>query len=205
MLAATGGSNAHRGAIWALGPARRRRRDRAPLGATAAGIGGRGGRHRAAIADQRSHRRPRRVTASGRRTRYGVGGRARARRRPASRMSLGVGAAGAPRGARAWACRRPAPGSTRCWRSWPASTTPACFIAAASRRSQAAQAGAARARGGRYRQHRPDARALQRLACASSCARWASPGGSADLLAATLFLDRLERESAQPRPQLRRV
>ena len=187
MFAATCGVNTHRGAIWALG-----------LLVAAAAIGGRGRtaarsarhgrRHRPHEPDAVSHR-PTTATAAPRCMRYGVGG------------ARGQAAAGFPHvltwrsgarcGARARRAgdlrppRRTARGHGRARRHLPA----------ASRRSEAlaiARNGAQR-RSCRRRQCHADGR--RRLAIGSTgalLARNASPGGSADLLAAALFLDRLD-------------
>ncbi|WP_406694288.1 triphosphoribosyl-dephospho-CoA synthase [Singulisphaera sp. Ch08] len=189
MLAATDGSNAHRGAIWALGllvaAAAQRRSDRRPasLGEAAAVLAR---LPDTGLATDRPADRP---LSPGERAhlRYGVAGargEAQAAFPHAIRVALPVLRAARARGASEDCARLDALMAIM------ASLDDTCLLHRGGRAAlEAAKAGARavlRAGGAGEcagRQH------LDRLH-ADLMARWASPGGSADLLAVTLFLDR---------------
>lgn len=196
MLAATGGSNAHRGAIWALGlltaaAARCRSiRDPARLGEAAAALAR---LPDTGLADDRPADRP---LSHGDRARLkygaaGARGEAQAAFPHATRVGLPALRAARERGVSEDRARLDALMAIM------AELDDTCLLHRGGRAAlDAAKAGARavlRAGGtgtpaGRQR--------LDRLHD-ELMARWASPGGSADLLAVTLFLDRFE---AEPRP-----
>ena len=186
MLAATDGSNAHRGAIWALGllvAAAARRRSETKRGPHR----GRGGRARAA-AGPVCHPGP---PSNGERARLrfgaaGARGEAQAAFPHAIRVGLPALRAARDRGVPEDCARLDALMAIM------ASLDDTCLLhrggpaaleaAKAGARAVLAAGGTA-APAGLERLHRLHAELM---------ALWASPGGSADLLAVTLFLDRLE-------------
>jgi triphosphoribosyl-dephospho-CoA synthase len=184
MLMATDGSNAHRGAIWALGllvtaAAQRWERNAARIAAAAAAL--------ARLPDRFAPSRP--SNGEQARLRYGAAG-ARGEARAAFPHVIGVGLpalhAALDRGApedRAqldalMAIMASLDDTCLLHRGGPA----ALQTAKAGARAVLAAGGTA-APAGMERLHRLHARLM---------ALWASPGGSADLLGVTLFLDRLE-------------
>jgi triphosphoribosyl-dephospho-CoA synthase len=190
MLAATGGSNAHRGAIWALGllvaAAARRRSDRNPtsLGAAAAALA------RLPDTGLAACRPADRPTSHGEwaRLSYGAAG-ARGEAQAAFPHAVWVGLpmlrAARDRGATEDCARLDALMAIM------ASLDDTCLLhrggpaaleAAKAGARAVLDAGGTGMPAGRQR--------LDRLH-SELMARWASPGGSADLLSVTLFLDRL--------------
>jgi triphosphoribosyl-dephospho-CoA synthase len=189
MLMATGGSNAHRGAIWALGllvaAAARRRQERsaARIAGAAAAI--------SRLPDRFSHRRP---PSNGEkaRVRFGAAG-ARGEAQAAFPHAIHVGLP-ALRTARG----RGVPEDCARLDALMAIMSRLDDTCLLHRGGQAALetakagaravlvAGGTATPGGMERLHRLHAELM---------ALWASPGGSADLLGVTLFLDRLERGS----------
>jgi triphosphoribosyl-dephospho-CoA synthase len=188
MLAATDGSNAHRGAIWALGllvaAAAHRRSDRNATGIAA---------EAAALARLPDRFAPR-ALSNGEwvRLRFGTAGargEARAAFPHAIRVGLPTLRAARGRGVPEDCARLDALMAIM------ASLDDTCLLhrggfaaletAKAGAQSVLATGGTA-ALAGHERLHRLHTELM---------ARWASPGGSADLLAVTLFLDRLERGS----------
>jgi triphosphoribosyl-dephospho-CoA synthase len=186
MLASTHGSNAHRGAIWALGllvaAAARRRSERSAARLAAAA---------AALARLPDRFAPPRPPSNGERarSRFGALG-ARGEAQAAFRHAVGVGLP-ALRAARARGvledCAR-----LDALLAIMASLDDTCLLHRGGPAAlQAAKVGAlavlaaggTAAPAGLVRLHRLHAELM---------GRWASPGGSADLLAVTLFLDRLE-------------
>jgi triphosphoribosyl-dephospho-CoA synthase len=189
MLLATGGGNAHRGAIWALGllvaAAARRRSERnaVPIANAAAAL--------ARLPDRFAHSRP---PSNGEwaRLRFGAAGaRGEARESFPHAIHVGLPALRAARG-------RGVPED--CARldaliAIMASLDDTCLLhrgglaaletAKAGARAVLA-AGGTETQAGMERLHRLHAELMT---------LWASPGGSADLLGVTLFLDRLESES----------
>jgi triphosphoribosyl-dephospho-CoA synthase len=185
MLEATGGCNAHRGAIWALGlliaGAAQRRSDR-----NAAGIAA----HAAALARLPDRFAPHPLSHGERaRLRFGAAG-ARGEAQAAFPHATGVGLPtlrearerGVPED-----CAR-----LNALMAIMASLDDTCLLHRGGQAAlQAAKAGAravlaaggTAAPAGQQRLHRLHTELM---------ARWASPGGSADLLSVTLFLDRLE-------------
>jgi triphosphoribosyl-dephospho-CoA synthase len=190
MLAATGGSNAHRGAIWALGllvaAAAQRRSDRKPasVGAAAAALA------RMPDTGQSTRQPADRPLSHGERAhlRYGAAGargEAQAAFPHAIRVGLPVLRAARAQGMPEDCARLDALMAIM------ASLDDTCLLHRGGPAALAAAKAGARAvlnaggpgvPAGRQR--------LDRLH-AELMARWASPGGSADLLAVTLFLDRL--------------
>jgi triphosphoribosyl-dephospho-CoA synthase len=205
MTAATGGSNAHRGAIWALGllvaAAARRRSDRNASGLAAAA---------AALARLPDRFAPRSLSNGERaRLRFGAAGargEARAGFPHAVRLGLPALRAARARGMPEDRARLDALLAIM------ASLDDTCLLhrggpaalgAAKAGARAVLTAGGTAAPAGLRRLHRLHAELM---------ARWASPGGSADLLSVTLFLDRLEggsppahspTESAHGNPELR--
>jgi triphosphoribosyl-dephospho-CoA synthase len=191
MLAATGGSNAHRGAIWALGllvaAAAQRGSDRkaAGLGAAAAALA------RLPDTGMATCRPANRPPSHGERARLkygaaGARGEAQAAFPHAIRVGLPVLRAARARGVPEDCARLDALMAIM------ASLDDTCLLhrggpaaleAAKAGARAVLHAGGTGLPAGRQR--------LDRLH-AELMARWASPGGSADLLAVTLFLDRLE-------------
>jgi triphosphoribosyl-dephospho-CoA synthase len=190
MLAATGGSNAHRGAIWALGllvaaAARRRSDGAASLGAAAAALA------RLPDTGMAAGRPADRPLSHGERARlrFGAGGargEAQAAFPHAIRVGLPVLRAARARGVPEDCARLDALVAIM------ASLDDTCLLhrggPAALEAAKAGARGVLNAGGTGVPAGR---RRLDRLH-AELMARWASPGGSADLLAVTLFLDRLE-------------
>ncbi|MGK9236246.1 triphosphoribosyl-dephospho-CoA synthase [Inquilinus limosus] len=188
MLAATSGSNAHRGAIWALGlllagtviagPAGPRR-----IAATAAAI--------ARWPDRFAPHRP----SNGERVRQahgaaGARGEARAGFPHIVDVALPALRAGRAAGATEEEARLDALMAIM------ASLDDTCLLHRGGRPAlQAAQSGARSVltAGGTAS---PAGRAALAALDADLLARWVSPGGSADLLAAALFLDRIDRSFA---------
>jgi triphosphoribosyl-dephospho-CoA synthase len=196
MLAATGGSNAHRGAIWALGllvaAAARRRSDRKPasLGAAAAVL--------ARLPDTGKAGRPAdRPPSHGERARLrygavGARGEAQAAFPHAIRVGLPMLRAARARGVPEDCARLDALMAIM------ATLDDTCLLhrggraaleAAKARARAVLRAGGTGVPAGQQRLNRLHVELM---------ARWASPGGSADLLAVTLFLDRLERRFQKP-------
>jgi len=188
MLEATGGSNAHRGAIWALGllvtAAAQRRSDRNPAHIAAA----------AAALARLPDRFARRPLSNGERIRlrFGTAG-ARGEAQAAFPHAIGVGLptlrAARARGVPEDCARLDALMAIM------ASLDDTCLLhrggsAALETAKTGARAvlaaGGTVAPAGLERLHRLHTKLM---------ALWASPGGSADLLGVTLFLDRLEGES----------
>ena len=200
MLAATGGSNAHRGAIWALGllvaAAARRSSDgnTASLAAAAAALA------RLPVMGIATCRPADRALSHGEqvRLRYGAAGargEAQAAFPHAVRIGLPVLRAARARGMPEDCARLDALMAIM------ASLDDTCLLHRGGPAALEAAKGGARAvlnAGGTGvpagRRH------LDRLH-AELMARWASPGGSADLLAVTLFLDRLEAGPHSATPQ----
>jgi triphosphoribosyl-dephospho-CoA synthase len=193
MLAATGGSNSHRGAIWVLGllvaGAAMDPRD-----ATAAGVTARA----AALARQGDRLATRRASHGSRAcARYGVGG-ARAQAASGFPHVVGVGLpslqAARRRGVGEDEARLDALLAIMC------TLDDTCLLHRGGREALgAARRGAAavlRSGGSSTVAGREALRALE----ASMLAHRASPGGSADLLAAVLFLDRLGEGRQWSRP-----
>jgi triphosphoribosyl-dephospho-CoA synthase len=193
MREATGGSNAHRGAIWALGllvAAAAQRGARAGLAGLAPAA--------AALARLPDRFAPRRLSHGERaRAAFGVSGargEARAGFPHAFRVGLPALRAARARGVPEGRARLDAllaimaslDDTCLLHRGGPA----ALGAARAGARAVLAAGGTAAAAGRRR---------LGRLH-ADLMALWASPGGSADLLAATLFLDRLESGFLRPTP-----
>jgi triphosphoribosyl-dephospho-CoA synthase len=186
MLAATGGGNAHRGAIWALGllvaaAAQRSERNAARIAAAAAAL--------ARLPDRFAPPRPLLSNGDRARLRFGAAGargEAQAAFPHAIRVGLPALRAARGRGAPEDCARLDALMAIM------ASLDDTCLLhrggvaaletAKAGARAVLAAGGTA-APAGRERLHRLDAELM---------ALWASPGGSADLLGVTLFLDRLE-------------
>jgi triphosphoribosyl-dephospho-CoA synthase len=189
MLAATDGSNAHRGAIWALGllvaaaAQCRSERNAARIAAAAAAL--------ARLPDRFAPRRP---LTNGERARLrfgaaGARGEAQAAFPHAIRIGLPALRAARDRGVPENCARLDALMAIM------ASLDDTCLLhrggpaalEAAKRGALAVlAAGGTAAPAGIERMHQLHAELM---------ALWASPGGSADLLAVTLFLDRLERSS----------
>jgi triphosphoribosyl-dephospho-CoA synthase len=190
MLAATGGSNAHRGAIWALGllvaAAARRRSDRKPasLGAAAAALA------RLPDTGMAAGRPAGRPSSHGERARLrfgaaGARGEAQAAFPHAIRVGLPV-LRGARRGVAEDCARLDALMAIM------ASLDDTCLLHRGGRAAlETAKAGARAVLDAGGTGVSAGRQRLDRLH-AELMARWASPGGSADLLAVTLFLDRLE-------------
>ena len=185
MMAATDGGNAHRGAIWALGllvaaaAQRRSERNADRIAAEAAAL--------ARLPDRFA---PRPLSNGERaRLRFGAAG-ARGEAQAAFPHAIRVGLPTLARRV-AEGCRKTARDLMPSWPSWPVSTIPACSIAAVLPRSRRPKRVLEPCSPRAGRQHRLGWRRLHRLH-AELMALWASPGGSADLLAVTLFLDRLE-------------
>ncbi|MGK9169951.1 triphosphoribosyl-dephospho-CoA synthase [Inquilinus limosus] len=189
MLAATGGSNAHRGAIWALGL----------LLAGTVIAGPTGPRRIAAVAaaiaqwpDRLAPQHP----SNGERVRQahgaaGARGEARAGFPHAIAIALPALRASRAAGAAEEEARLDALMAIM------ASLDDTCLLHRGGRPAlEAAQAGARAvlAGGGTAT---PAGRAALQALDADLLARWVSPGGSADLLAATLFLDRIDRSFAR--------
>jgi triphosphoribosyl-dephospho-CoA synthase len=186
MLAATDGSNAHRGAIWALGllvaaaAQRRSERNAARITATAAGL--------ARLPDQFAPRPP--SNGARVRLRFGATG-ARGEAQGAFPHVLGLGLptlrAARDRGVPEDCARLDALMAIM------ATLDDTCLLhrgGVAALATAKAGARAVLARGGTA-----TPAGLERLdrLHAELMTLWASPGGSADLLSVTLFLDRLER------------
>src|SRR5271166_3122059 len=193
MLAATDGSNAHRGAIWALGllaAAAQRCSNRSPAGIAAASAA------LARLPDRMAPRLPSHGECA--RLKFGAAGargEAQAGFPHAILIGLPTLRAARGRGVREDCARLDALMAIM------ASLDDTCLLHRGGRAAlQAAKAGAwdVLAEGGTaspaglQRLHRLHDE-LMRL--------WASPGGSADLLAATLFLDRLEGGSRSVNPR----
>jgi triphosphoribosyl-dephospho-CoA synthase len=185
MLEATGGSNAHRGAIWSLGllvaaATQRSERNAARIAAAAAVL--------ARLPDKFAPARP---VSNGERARLrfgaaGARGEAQAAFPHAIRVGLPALRAARDRGAAEDCARLDAlmavmanlDDTCLLHRGGPAA------VQTAKRGARAVlAAGGTAAPAGVKRLHRLHAELMT---------RWASPGGSADLLAVTLFLDRLE-------------
>ena len=188
MMAATGGSNAHRGAIWALGlllagtviagPAGPRR-----IAATAAAIARRPDR----FAPQASSHGDQVRQAHGA---AGARGEARTGFPHVIAIALPALRDGRAAGATETEARLDALLAIM------ASLDDTCLLHRGGRPAlEAAQAGARAvlAAGGTAT---PAGRAALQALDADLLARWVSPGGSADLLAAALFLDRIDRSFA---------
>jgi triphosphoribosyl-dephospho-CoA synthase len=190
MLAATGGSNAHRGAIWALGllvaAAARRGSDRKParLGAAAAALARLPDTGMAAC---RSANRP---PSHGERARLrygaaGARGEAQAAFPHAVRIGLTMLRAARARGGPEDCARLDALMAIM------ANLDDTCLLYRGGRAAlEAAKAGARAVLNAGGTGVPAGRQRLDRLH-GELMARWASPGGSADLLAVTLFLDRL--------------
>jgi triphosphoribosyl-dephospho-CoA synthase len=191
MLAATGGSNAHRGAIWALGllvaAAARRSADHTPAGlARAAAALARlpdSGRDAGRPADRPpSHGERARLTHGA----AGARGEAQAAFPHAIRVGLPMLRAARDRGVPEDRARLDALMAIM------ASLDDTCLLHRGGRAALKAAKTGARAvlkAGGTAV---PAGRQRLDQLHAELMARWASPGGSADLLAVALFLDRLE-------------
>ena len=200
MLAATGGSNAHRGAIWALGllvaAAARRRSDgnAASLGAAAAALA------RLPDTGMATCRPADRPLSHGDRARlrYGAAG-ARGEAQAAFPHAIRVGLP-ALRAARARGvpedCAR-----LDALMAIMANLDDTCLLHRGGPAAlEAAKAGARAVLHAGGTGVQAERQRLDRLH-AELMARWASPGGSADLLAVTLFLDRLEAGPHSATPQ----
>jgi triphosphoribosyl-dephospho-CoA synthase len=194
MLAATGGSNAHRGAIWALGllvaAAALRRSDRKParLAAAAAALarlpdsGVAAGGHADRLASHGARAQLRYGAA-------GARGEAQAAFPHAVRIGLPMLRAARARGAQEDFARLDALMAIM------AHLDDTCLLHRGGRAAlEAAQAGARAVLQAGGTEVPAGRQGLDRLH-AELMARWASPGGSADLLAVTLFLDRLDSGS----------
>ncbi len=189
MLVATDGSNAHRGAIWALGllvaaAARRRSETNATRIANAAAT-------LARLPDRFAHRRP---PSNGERARWrfgaaGARGEAEAAFPHAVHVGLPALRAARGRGVPEYCARLDAVMAIM------SSLDDTCLLhrgGLATLETAKAGARAVLVAGGTATPAGMDR--LHRLH-SELMALWASPGGSADLLAVTLFLDRLERGS----------
>jgi triphosphoribosyl-dephospho-CoA synthase len=188
MLAATGGSNAHRGAIWALG-----------LLLTGTVIAGPGAPRRiaatAAVIAQWPDRFAPQASSNGEKVRQahgaaGARGEAQAGFPHVIAMALPALQASRAAGASETEARLDALLAIM------ASLDDTCLLHRGGRPAlHAAQAGARAvlAAGGTAT---PVGHAALQALDADLLARWVSPGGSADLLAATLFLDRIDRSFA---------
>jgi triphosphoribosyl-dephospho-CoA synthase len=191
MLAATGGSNAHRGAIWALGllvaaTARRRSHGASSLAAAAAALAR---LPDTGMATCRPEDRP--LSHGDRaRLRYGAPG-ARGEAQAAFPHAIRVGLP-VLRAARArWVpedCAR-----LDALMAIMASLDDTCLLHRGGPAALEAAKAGARAVLNVGGTGAPDGRRRLDRLHAELMARWASPGGSADLLAVTLFLDRFER------------
>jgi len=188
MMAATGGSNAHRGAIWSLG-----------LLLAGTVIAGPAGPRRIAATAAAIARRPDRfappVPSNGERVRQahgaaGARGEAQSGFPHVVAIALPALRAGRAAGATETEARLDALLAVM------ASLDDTCLLHRGGRPAlQAAQSGARAvlAAGGTAT---PAGRAALQALDADLLARWVSPGGSADLLAAALFLDRIDRSFA---------
>jgi triphosphoribosyl-dephospho-CoA synthase len=194
MLAATGGSNAHRGAIWALGllvaaAARRRSiRKAADLAAAAAMLA------RLPDTGMANHRTGPSPLSHGEeaRLRYGAAGaRGEARAAFPHVVHIGLPMLRAARGrGAAEDCAR-----LDALMAIMSRLDDTCLLHRGGRAAlEATQSGAAAVLNAGGPATPAGRRRLDRLHD-ELMARWASPGGSADLLAVTLFLDRLEARS----------
>ncbi|MGO4727665.1 MULTISPECIES: triphosphoribosyl-dephospho-CoA synthase [unclassified Inquilinus] len=188
MMAATGGSNAHRGAIWALGLLL--------AGAVIAGGGGprRIGNVAGAIARHPDRFAPP-AASHGTRVRdlHGVSGaRGEAWDGFPHAVAVGLPALRAARGAGAGE----AEARLDALLAIMATLDDTCLLHRGGQGAlDAAQAGARAVLAAGGTAH-PAGRARLAALDADLLARWASPGGSADLLAATLFLDCIDRRVA---------
>lgn len=188
MMAATGGSNAHRGAIWALGLL---------LAGTA--IAGPAGSHHIAATAAAIARWPDRfapqASSNGERVRQAhgaAGARGEAQTGFPHVVAVALPALRASRAAGATETEARLDALLAVM----ASLDDTCLLHRGGRPAlEAAQAGARAvlAVGGTTT---PAGRAALQALDADLLARWVSPGGSADLLAAALFLDRIDRSFA---------